>query len=241
MLVLYLTLIKMKKFLKFIFISLFVIILTVGTYILTRGYFLYKSAIEEKSILTCVSEIQQSNYFTSINEIPIDYKNAVIAVEDHRFESHGVIDIISIARAIWSNIKKQELAEGGSTITQQVAKNLYFIESKNNTIYRKIAEIFIGRDLENMYSKDEIFEIYMNCIYFGDGYYNIKTATKGYFNKLPSEMNLYECTLLAGIPNAPSAYAPTKNPNLAKKRQEKVISSMVKYGYLTQEEADEIL
>jgi len=231
----------MKKFLKFIFILSFVAILTVGAYIIFKGYILYKDVTNVKSILSSVSEIQESDYFTSINNIPIHYKNAVIAVEDHRFESHGVIDVISISRAILSNLKQQELAEGGSKITQQVAKNLYFIESRNNTIYRKIAEIFIGRDLENMYSKNEIFEIYMNCIYFGDGYYNIKDAAEGYFNKLPSDMNLYECTLLAGIPNAPSAYAPTKNPDLAKKRQEKVISSMVKYGYLTQEEADEIL
>jgi len=231
----------MKKFLKFIFILSFVAILTVGAYIIFKGYILYKDVTNVKSILSSVSEIQESDYFTSINNIPIHYKNAVIAVEDHRFESHGVIDVISISRAILSNLKQQELAEGGSTITQQVAKNLYFIESRNNTIYRKIAEIFIGRDLENMYSKNEIFEIYMNCIYFGDGYYNIKDAAEGYFNKLPSDMNLYECTLLAGIPNAPSAYAPTKNPDLAKKRQEKVISSMVKYGYLTQKEADEIL
>jgi len=231
----------MKKFLKFIFILSFVAILTVGAYIIFKGYILYKDVTNVKSILSSVSEIQESDYFTSINNIPIHYKNAVIAVEDHRFESHGVIDVISISRAILSNLKQQELAEGGSTITRQVAKNLYFIESRNNTIYRKIAEIFIGRDLENMYSKNEIFEIYMNCIYFGDGYYNIKDAAEGYFNKLPSDMNLYECTLLAGIPNAPSAYAPTKNPDLAKKRQEKVISSMVKYGYLTQKEADEIL
>ena len=231
----------MKKFLKFIFILSFVAILTVGAYIIFKGYILYKDVTNVKSILSSVSEIQESDYFTSINNIPIHYKNAVIAVEDHRFESHGVIDVISISRAILSNLKQQELAEGGSKITQQVAKNLYFIESRNNTIYRKIAEIFIGRDLENMYSKNEIFEIYMNCIYFGDGYYNIKDAAEGYFNKLPSDMNLYECTLLAGIPNAPSAYAPTKNPDLAKKRQEKVISSMVKYGYLTQKEADEIL
>jgi len=231
----------MKKFLKYFFILLFVAILIIGIYIIARGYLLYKEVTEEKSILLCVSEIQNSNYFTSIEDVPIHYKNAVIAVEDHRFESHGAIDVISILRAVLSNLKQQELAEGGSTITQQVAKNLYFIESKNNTIYRKFAEIFIGIDLENMYSKDEIFEIYMNCIYFGDGYYNIKNAANGYFNKLPFEMNMYECTLLAGIPNAPSAYAPTKNPDLARKRQGKVISSMVKYGYLTQEEANEIL
>ena len=230
----------MKKLIKIIFILLLLTILSVGGFVFSKSYILYKEVINEKSILESVSQIQQSDYFITIDEVPTEYKNAVIAVEDHRFEAHGTVDIISIARAIFSNIKKKDLVEGGSTITQQVAKNLYFIESKNNTIYRKVAEILIGIDLEKNYSKNEIFELYMNCIYFGDGYYNIKTAAKGYFNKLPSEMDLYECTLLAGIPNAPSVYSPNVNPELSEKRHKKVVSSMVKYDYLTQEQADNI-
>ena len=94
--------------------------------------------------------------------------------------------------------------------------------------------------LESEYSKDDILEMYVNTIYFGDGYYGIKEACNGYLDKEPQNMTLYESTMMAGIPNAPSVYAPTVNPDLTKKRQQKVIDSMVEYGYLTQEEADNI-
>ena len=189
----------MKKIVKLLILSTLSIILTIGIYIFANGYILYKDTIKEMSISYKKAEIQQSEYFVSINEIPKTYKNAVIAVEDHRFEKHGAIDIIAIARALTSNFKQKDLVEGGSTITQQVAKNLYFMEAdtKNDSLDRKIAEILIGRYLEKNYSKDEIFELYVNNIYFGDGYYNLKDASQGYFNKQPSEMNLYECTLLA--------------------------------------------
>ena len=94
--------------------------------------------------------------------------------------------------------------------------------------------------LESDYSKDDILEMYVNTIYFGDGYYGIKQACNGYLDKEPQNMTLYESTMMAGIPNAPSVYAPTVNPDLTRSRQQKVIDSMVEYGYLTQEEADNI-
>ena len=129
--------------------------------------------------------------------------------------------------------------KAGSTITQQVAKNLYFI-GESNFIYRKIAEAFVSFDLEKKYSKDDILEVYINTIYFGEGYYGIKQAAKGYYNKEPKDLSLYEATMLAGVPNAPSVYAPTVNPDLAKSRQEKVLRSMIESEFLTQEEADKI-
>jgi membrane peptidoglycan carboxypeptidase len=200
---------------------------------------MYKSAINEISLEDKIYEIKNSSTYVDINDVPDYYKNAIIAVEDHRFKEHGAIDIISIGRAIVSNVQAKELNEGGSTITQQVAKNLYFISEKNY-VYRKIAEIFLAFDLENNYSKDEILEFYINTIYFGEGYYGISEASNGYYNKEPKDLTLYEATLLAGVPNAPSVYAPTVNPDLAKSRQGKVISSMVEYGYLTEEEATNI-
>ena len=129
--------------------------------------------------------------------------------------------------------------EGGSTITQQLAKNMYFTQEKK--IERKIAEVFMAWEIEDKYSKEEIFELYVNTIYFGDGYYTVKDACHGYFNKEVNEMTDSECILLAGIPNAPSAYSPTKNPDLAKQRQRQVIEKMIENGYLTQEEANKIL
>ena len=129
--------------------------------------------------------------------------------------------------------------EGGSTITQQLAKNMYFTQEK--IIERKIAEVFMAWQIESNYSKEDIFELYVNTIYFGDGYYTVKDACKGYFNKELDEMTDYECILLAGIPNAPSVYAPTKNPDLAKQRQKQVMRKMIENGLLTEEEANEIL
>lgn len=232
----------MKKLIKTTILIIIAIVLTVGIYVWASGYLFYKQTIKNKSLADKINEIRQSESFVSIDEIPENYKNAVIAVEDHRFEEHGAVDVVAIVRALTSNVKNKDLVEGGSTITQQVVKNLYFMndENKRDSLDRKVAEIIIGIELEKNYSKNEIFELYANNIYFGDGYYNLRDAAKGYFNKEPSELNLYECTLLAGIPNAPSVYSPNVNPELSKKRQSKVLKSMVKYGYLTQEEADNV-
>mgnify|MGYP005757539641 FL=1 len=228
------------KWFKRIVLVLLIAIVIVGIVVLANGYGLYKDAIEEMSLEDKVKEIREDEDFVPLTSLPIEYQQAVIAVEDHRFKEHGAIDLIAIGRAIWVNITNLELREGGSTITQQVAENLYFIEDNNNPIKRKVAEIFMAFKLESEYSKDDILEMYVNTIYFGDGYYGIKEACNGYLDKEPQNMTLYESTMMAGIPNAPSVYAPTVNPDLTRKRQEKVIDSMVEYGYLTQEEADNI-
>lgn len=227
------------KFVKRLLLFILVIIIAISSFIIFNGYNMYKDAINEISLDKKVSNIRNDVNFVALDEVPKYYSDAIIAVEDHRFKEHGAIDIISIGRAFVSNVQAKELNEGGSTITQQVAKNLYFITEKN-FVYRKIAEIFLSFDLENNYSKDEILELYFNTIYFGDGYYGVKQATKGYYKKEPKDLSLYEATMLAGIPNAPSVYAPTVNPDLAKSRQGKVVRSMVEYGYLSQEEADKI-
>ena len=232
----------MKKIIKKSILVIIITIIVLTTYIFGRGYIFYKKAVKNKSLSDSINQIKTSEKFVSWNDMPEDYKNAVIAVEDHRFYEHGAIDFIAIARALTSNFKQKEFAEGGSTITQQVVKNLYFMEAdtKSDSLDRKIAEIIMGAQIENTCSKEEIFELYVNNIYFGDGYYCLKDASKGYFKKEPKDMTLDESTLLAGIPNAPSVYSPTVNPELSRKRQEKVIQSMVKYGYLTQEQANEL-
>ena len=230
----------MKKFFIKLFFFLLLIIIAVGGYFTYQGYDLYKQALNEISIEDKVKEVrsEKTNYI-EIEDMPKDYINAVIAVEDRRFYNHNGIDLISIGRAILRDIKEMKLVEGGSTITQQLAKNIYFTQRKELT--RKVAEIFMAFEIEEHCSKDEIFELYVNTSYFGDGYYCLGDASEGYFDKKPIEMDLYECTLLAGIPNAPSVYSPTKNPELAKQRQAQVINKMVKYNYLTQEQADIIL
>ena len=217
-----------------------ILIIVVGSVVILNGYNLYKTTINEKSLSDKISQIKSDKKYVSINDVPSYYTNAIIAVEDHRFKEHGAIDVISIGRAIVSNIQAKDFNEGGSTITQQVAKNLYFI-GEDDVVSRKVAEIFVAIDLEKNYSKNEILEFYINTIYFGEGYYGIKEASTGYYKKEPKDMNLDEATMLAGVPNAPSVYAPTINPTLAKSRQGKVLRSMVEYGYLSQEEADKVL
>ena len=228
------------KFIKRLILFVLILIIVVGSVVILNGYNLYKTTINEKSLSDKISQIKSDKKYVSINDVPSYYTNAIIAVEDHRFKEHGAIDVISIGRAIVSNIQAKDFNEGGSTITQQVAKNLYFI-GEDDVFSRKVAEIFVAIDLEKNYSKDEILEFYINTIYFGEGYYGIKEASTGYYKKEPKDMNLDESTMLAGVPNAPSVYAPTINPTLAKSRQGKVLRSMVEYGYLSQEEADRVL
>ncbi len=229
----------MKFFFKML-LFVFIILFAIGSIFLYNGYSTYKKAIEKISLYDKIAKIKSNKNYISINKVPEYYKNAIIAVEDHRFESHNGIDIIGICRAIINNIKEWEFLEGGSTITQQVAKNLYFIY-EDNVINRKIAEILVAFDLEKNYSKSDILELYINTIYFGDGYYGIKEACKGYLDKDPKDMTLADATMMAGIPNAPSVYAPTANPDLTLSRQKKVISDMVEYNYLSPEEAEKLI
>ena len=228
----------MKKLLK-ILIILLLIGRSIALLFVGKGYKMYKEAIENVPLEEKVQEIQSKESYTEYSELPEMYINAVISVEDKRFLKHGGIDIIAIGRAVVNDLRTMSYAEGGSTITQQLAKNMYFTQDK--IMERKVAEVFMAWEIEKNYSKEDIFELYVNSIYFGDGYYTVKEACKGYFNKDISEMTDYECIMLAGIPNAPSVYAPTVNPELAKQRQRQVMDKMIENGYLTEEEADEIL
>ncbi len=227
------------KFIRRLLLFILVIIIIIGSVLYLNGNKLYKEKLSEISLENKVSSVRENSNFIKLNSLPTYYKDAVVSVEDRRFYSHGTIDFIALARATFSNIKQKDFKEGGSTITQQTAKNLYLIKEKDVS-NRKVAEFLIGRDLEKKYNKDEILELYVNTIYFGDGYYGIQEASKGYFNKDAKDLTLYEATMLAGVPNAPSLYAPTINFHLTQSRQKKVVSSMVETGTLSQEEADKL-
>lgn len=227
------------KIVRNIIIVILIISISVVGYIGYQGYDMSKKALKETTIEEKIEEIKSKENYTTLGEMPKMYKDAVIAAEDHRFYKHGPIDIRSIGRAILSNIKRKKLVEGGSTITQQLAKNTYFTQEKRFT--RKVAEIFVAYKYEEKCEKDEILELYLNTSYFGDGCYSVKEASINYFDKDPIDMTEYECIMLAGIPNAPSVYAPTKNPELAAQRAKQVINKMVECEYLTIEEADKII
>lgn len=228
----------MFKFIKKLILFILIAFLVSCTFIIYQGHSIYKEVTSKQSIEKKVEKIKEYDNYISISEVPDTYKSATIAIEDHRFYSHGAIDIVTTARSLLENLKNKELSNGGSTITQQVARNMYFTQEKS--FVRKVAELFVAIELEENYSKDEILEMYLNIIYFGDGYTGLKQASYGYYRKAPSNLSLDEQTMLAGIPNAPSIYSPNVNPELAKKRQKKVLDAMVKYGYISKAEANNI-
>lgn len=172
-----------------------------------------------------------------INKVPQNLQNAFIAAEDNRFYEHIGIDPIGIFRAIFANLTNRGIAQGGSTITQQLAKNAFL--SQEQTLKRKIQEAMLALEIEHKYSKKEILEMYMNQIYFGQGAYGIQTAAKTYFNKDVNELNLTQCAILAGLPKSPNYYSPFNNLNEAKKRKNVVLDQMVKYGYVSAAEAED--
>ena len=227
------------KIIKRLIILIILVVLFAGAILTYQGYTMYKDALDKISVKDKVAELQVQENYTKFENLPKFYLDAVVAVEDRRFYEHGPLDYIGIARAIWTNIKAFELKEGGSSITQQVAKNVYFTQEK--TALRKIAEVFMAFEIERNCDKNTILEMYVNTSYFGSGYYGIKEAADGYYDKEPIDMNEYESSMMAGVPNAPSVYAPTKNPDLASQRQRQVLDKMVRYEYITEEEKEEIL
>ena len=222
---------KILKFTLKLFLVIFLAAGILGGFFMIKGYGMYKNALAETSIQEMAEDIRDKASFIPLDAIPDIYIDAVIAVEDHRFYDHPGIDILAIGRALFNDLKAGSFVEGGSTITQQLAKNQFFTQEKS--FFRKAAEIFMAFDMEKELGKDEILELYINSIYYGNGYYGIGEACQGYYGKYPSEMTLDECTLLAGIPNAPSVYSPTENPDLAKQRQRQVVGQMLRRGYLS--------
>ena len=228
----------MKTIKRILLLCLIVLVVVAGVQI-KGGYDKYKNALADRPLNEVLEELQSKDNYTQYEDVPEIYYKALVAVEDRRFYKHNGFDIIGTTRAIYNDIKANELLEGGSTISQQLAKNLYF--PKDNTLQRKIAEIFMAMKIEREYEKEDVLEFYVNGIYYGSGYYSIYDASIGYFDKEPKDMTDYECTLLVGIPNAPSIYSLNVRPDLAKQRQEKVVECMVDVKYITEDEGREIL
>lgn len=171
----------------------------------------------------------------TIDKIPKNVQNAFIAIEDNRFYDHFGIDIRGTSRAAFSTLSGREV-QGGSTITQQLAKNAF--TNQERTLTRKIREAFLALALENKYTKQEILNMYLNRIYFGQGAYGLESASKYYFNKSASELTLAQGAALAAIPKSPNYFNPFANPKDSKARQELVLDQMAKYGFITQEQAN---
>lgn len=218
----------MKKILKFL-LKIFILAIVSGTVFVTvyasKGYKMYIEATGAFPVENKAEEIQSAENFVTYEELPEFYVKAVISVEDRRFEKHGGVDPIAVGRAIIHDIQAKAPVEGGSTITQQLAKNLYYTQEKK--LERKFAEVFTAFEFEKKFSKEEIFELYVNTIYFGSNYYGISEAAQGYYGAEVSALTEYECAMLAGIPNAPTAYSLDSSHELAKQRLAQVLDNMV--------------
>jgi penicillin-binding protein 1A len=162
------------------------------------------------------------------DEIPPVMKNAILAVEDARFYEHIGIDPIRIVGATWKNLTSDKV-EGGSTLTQQLAKNLFL--SKEQTLKRKVNEWALALQIERYYTKNQIMELYANHIFLGANAYGVEAGAETYFGKQAKDLTLGEAALLAGVPKAPSEYSPLSNPARAKERRDLVLDLMARNGF----------
>ncbi|NLE11750.1 MAG: PBP1A family penicillin-binding protein [Actinobacteria bacterium] len=170
----------------------------------------------------------------SPSDIPDVLKKAVVAIEDERFYEHSGVDFFAIVRAVWANITHGEIVQGGSTITQQLIKNAFLTDAQ--TVDRKLREAALAYQLEKQWSKDKILTEYLNLIYFGEGSYGVESAASAYFGVSAGELTLEQAALLAGLPQAPSAYAPSRDPEAALGRRDTVLNKMYQQGYITGDE-----
>lgn len=173
----------------------------------------------------------------SYDEIPVKMRQAVMAIEDARFEHHWGIDPIGIARATWRNFLAGSTVEGGSTLTQQLAKMLFLSPEKSLT--RKAKEALLALQIERQFTKQQIMEFYCNQIFLGGGSYGIEAGAQYYFGKSVKDLELEEMALLAGLPKAPSAYSPTRDIGRAKARRNLVLDNMAEEGFISRAEASE--
>lgn len=176
-------------------------------------------------------------HYLEYEDIPDAAKLAIISVEDQNFESHRGIDIEGIARAVVSLIRNRgKIAMGGSTITQQLARNVFL--NFETTYSRKIQEIFIAIALEQKYTKEQILEFYLNNVYFSNGYYGIGSAAEAYFNKSADELSISQIAFLCAIPNSPSRFDPYEHPEATLERRDKILKNMYEEGYISKEQYD---
>ena len=172
------------------------------------GYQIYQDKIQEQSLSERVNQLKSKEDYVTLDQISPIYKEAVLESEDRRFYQHGPVDYYGLARAMLTNLTTFSFKEGGSTITQQLSKNLCLSFEKD--LSRKFAEVFIARDLEKMYSKDEILEMYLNITYLGEGNYGIQAASQYYYHIDAIDLNKQQSDILVKTLKRPSVYNPSK-------------------------------
>ena len=223
-----------KRFLGNLILTIILFALIAVCVLLGIGYVNYKQTIAIAPISETVSKIMEQDNYVTYEELSPYLINATIAIEDRNFFEHTGVDYKAITRSFISNLTTGEIVSGGSTITQQVIKNLYF--DFDYSFLRKVSEIFFAYDLESQYSKEEILSLYVNIINYGDNHMGIYEASYGYFNKGPNELGLDEASLIAGIPQSPSNYQLSIHLKEAKLKQKRVLKAMIECKMLSKEE-----
>jgi len=209
-----------------------------GLMIVGIGYIQYRQLIANRPLVEVIEIAQKNSNYVTLDLIDPFFLQAIVTTEDRRFYDRQGFDIWAFGRAIITNMRQRALVEGGSTIGQQVAKNLYF--DHRTSVMRKIMEVFLLYDIEKAITKDETLELYVNIIYYGDGYTGIRRASRGYFGKEPIALSAGQATLLAGLPNSPSRFQLSNHFNRAKTRQRHILDALVRYQVISKEKADEI-
>lgn len=193
---------------------------------------------EEPVLLAELHGLENREVLSS-EEMPQVIRDAVVALEDERFYEHSGVDFLAILRALWANLTHGEIVQGGSTITQQLIKNAFL--TPDQTVDRKLREAALAYQLEKQWSKQKILDEYLNIVYFGEGAYGIEAAARTYFAVGAAELSLDQAALLAGLPQAPSAYSPRRNPEAALARRDVCLNKMYQQEYITSEELQEAL
>ena len=171
-----------------------------------------------------------------LSSFPKELRDAILAIEDRNFYSHSGYEFRAIMRALMANLRAGEVKQGGSTITQQLARNTFL--TPRRTYKRKIQELWLARKIEHSYTKSQILECYANRVYLGSGYYGMEAASQGYFGKPATNLNLAESALLAGLAKAPNVYSPHRNTSAVLERRKQVLDAMVECGFTSRESAD---
>lgn len=229
----------MKRLLKTILVLFLIIVLSGSAFLIFQGYRNYQTLSEAHPISELIRDEQGKQEYVKLEEISPYLVDATISVEDKNFYEHGGVDLAGVARAVLSNLFGIGEPSGGSTISQQLCKNLYGL-FYDTSLTRKITEAFLTYDLEKNYEKDDIIELYLNVINYGDGYTGVYQASMGYFGKEPSELSLDEASLLAGIPQSPGNLQLSNHYEDTKKKQKIVLEAMVREQKINQEQMDEI-
>ena len=196
-------------------------------------------AYDDKNKVISVLKGEKDSYYLTYDEIPVEARQAIVSIEDKKFYEHHGVDYKAILRAAWAAFRNRRVTQGGSTITQQLAKNVFLTPDRKWE--RKVEEIYIAMDLEKKYGKKKILEFYLNNVYFGGGYYGIQAAAQGYFGKDVVNLTTSQTAFLCGIPNAPTRYNPRNHLDNALKRRDRVLRNMREDGIISQSDLEAAL